>query len=398
MLETIRQFAEEQLVQDGNADKARTAHARYFAQQESHVMALWDSERQREAYEWFALESANLRAAFRWAADHDDLDTSSAIAVYAAFLGAWVEQYEPVAWAEELIESAAARQHRRLAQLYAMAAQCYITSHSEQAIRYAELSRSAITSHRFDPVEREFEAWMWGVYAVIGQPERWVELCRSLIDQGSAPHSGTRACLSIAFTVAGDRDGARTAAQGLRVAADQTNNPRLACICLLAFGIAYLESDPEVARDVLVQGLKIAQDSGNATFESHLALALARHAAGRHDTDDAFTYIALSIANYYDCGSFSLMANPLATLAFVLDQVGDHETAAKISGPADTPLTRALPELHTTIDHLSEVLGEDRYASLAQAGRAMTNAAMAQYALEQISATRARLSATREPR
>ena len=398
MLETIRQFAEEQLVQDGNADKARTAHARYFAQQESHVMALWDSERQREAYEWFALESANLRAAFRWAADHDNLDTSSAIAVYAAFLGAWVEQYEPVAWAEELIESAAARQHRRLAQLYAMAAQCYITSHSEQAIRYAELSRSAITSHRFDPVEREFEAWMWGVYAVIGQPERWVELCRSLIDQGSAPHSGTRACLSIAFTVAGDRDGARTAAQGLRVAADQTNNPRLACICLLAFGIAYLESDPEVARDVLVQGLKIAQDSGNATFKSHLALALARHAAGRHDTDDAFTYIALSIANYYDCGSFSLMANPLATLAFVFDQVGDYETAAKISGPADTPLTRALPELHTTIDHLSEVLGEDRYASLAQAGRAMTNAAMAQYALEQISATRARLSATREPR
>jgi len=57
-----------------------------------------------------------------------------------------------------------------------------------------------------------------------------------------------------------------------------------------------------------------------------------------------------------------------------------------------------LPELHTTIDHLSEVLGEDRSASLAQAGRAMTNAAMAQYALEQISATRARLSATREPR
>ena len=107
---------------------------------------------------------------------------------------------------------------------------------------------------------------------------------------------------------------------------------------------------------------------------------------------------AFSIANYYDCGSFSLMANPLATLAFVLDQVGDHETAAKITGPADTPLTRALPELHTTIDHLSEVLGEDRYASLAQAGRAMTNAAMAQYALEQISATRARLSATREPR
>ena len=32
-------------------------------------MALWDSPRQREAYDWFTLELANLRTAFRWAAD-----------------------------------------------------------------------------------------------------------------------------------------------------------------------------------------------------------------------------------------------------------------------------------------------------------------------------------------
>ena len=71
----------------GEADDARTAHARYFAGREADVLALWDGPRQREAYEWFTLELANLRAAFRWAADHDDLDTAAAIAVYAAFLG-----------------------------------------------------------------------------------------------------------------------------------------------------------------------------------------------------------------------------------------------------------------------------------------------------------------------
>ena len=32
-------------------------------------MALWDSPRQREAYDWFTVELANLRTAFRWAAD-----------------------------------------------------------------------------------------------------------------------------------------------------------------------------------------------------------------------------------------------------------------------------------------------------------------------------------------
>ena len=63
-------------------------------------MALWDSPRQREAYDWFAVELANLRTAFRWAADHDDLDTAATIATYAAFLGLRVENYEPIAWAE----------------------------------------------------------------------------------------------------------------------------------------------------------------------------------------------------------------------------------------------------------------------------------------------------------
>ena len=43
MLETIRQFAEEQLVASGEADELRTAHAHYFAGQEPDVLALWDS-------------------------------------------------------------------------------------------------------------------------------------------------------------------------------------------------------------------------------------------------------------------------------------------------------------------------------------------------------------------
>src|SRR6476619_578152 len=45
MLETIRQFAEEQLVASGAATEARAAHARHFAQREADILALWDSPR-----------------------------------------------------------------------------------------------------------------------------------------------------------------------------------------------------------------------------------------------------------------------------------------------------------------------------------------------------------------
>ncbi len=54
MLETIRQFAEEQLVSSGASTDVRTAHARHFARREADILAVWDSPRQREAYDWFA--------------------------------------------------------------------------------------------------------------------------------------------------------------------------------------------------------------------------------------------------------------------------------------------------------------------------------------------------------
>ena len=87
MLETIRQFAEDQLVARGEATEARAAHAGYFAGRETDILALWDSPRQREAYDWFAIELPNLRTAFRWAADQGDLDVAAPIATWASWLG-----------------------------------------------------------------------------------------------------------------------------------------------------------------------------------------------------------------------------------------------------------------------------------------------------------------------
>ena len=145
MLETIRQFAEEQLVAGGAATEARAAHARYFAGREADIMALWDSPRQREAYDWFTIELANLRTAFRWAADHGDLDVAAPIATYAAWLGFRTENYEPIAWAEELIEPARANDHPRLTALYVMASLCYMAGRIDPAIRYTEAAERAIS-------------------------------------------------------------------------------------------------------------------------------------------------------------------------------------------------------------------------------------------------------------
>ena len=97
-----------------------------------------DSPRQREAYDWFTVELANLRTAFRWAADHGDLDAAAIIATYAGWLGLGVQTFEPIAWAEELIEPARAIDHPRLASLYVLASLCYMTGRIEAALGYSD--------------------------------------------------------------------------------------------------------------------------------------------------------------------------------------------------------------------------------------------------------------------
>ena len=160
MLETIRQFAEEQLVARGEASEIRAAHSRYFAGREADIMALWDSPRQREAYDWFTIELANLRTAFRWAADHGDLDVAATIATYVGWLGVWVQTFEPIAWAEELIEPARAVDHPRLAFLYVIASQCYTTGRIEAAVGYSEAGQIVLGRSR-DALPYGIEVVAW---------------------------------------------------------------------------------------------------------------------------------------------------------------------------------------------------------------------------------------------
>ena len=247
MLETIRQFAEEQLVARGEATEVRTAHARYFAGREPDIMALWDSPRQREAYDWFTAELANLRTAFRWAADQGDLDVAATIATYAGLLGALVQTYEPIAWAEELIEPARAVDHPRLAALYVIASLCYTTGRIEAAVRYSDAGQIVLGSSR-DALPYGIEALLGSVYLAIGQPERIVEWCRAQLARRRDTHVHIRAWLVCALALAGSGGEAMDSADGLIEAAEATGNPHVLAFALFAYGAAFRDADPVGAR------------------------------------------------------------------------------------------------------------------------------------------------------
>jgi tetratricopeptide (TPR) repeat protein len=391
MLETIRQFAEEQLAASGAANTVRTAHARHFAEREADILALWDSPRQREANDWFTIELANLRTAFRWAADQGDLDVAATIATYVGLFGALVQTLEPVAWAEELIEPARAVDHPRLAFLYLSASLCWMTGRIEAAVGYSEAGQIVLGRSR-EALPGGFEAVLGLVYLATGQPERLAELCRAQLARRRDTHVYIRTWLVAALAFAGSGGEAMDSADGLIEAAEATGNPVFLAGALTAYGLAFRDADPAGALNALGRGLVIAQDSGSRAIVSVLAIGLARLEAEHGDTVSALDHLTLAIRNYHNAGDATTIRTPLAILAALFDRLGRYEPAATIAGLAlRTMAATGVPEITTAITHLRDVLDEATYESLARKGETMTTAAMATYAYDQIDEARTEL-------
>jgi predicted ATPase len=391
MLETIRQFAEEQLVARGEASEIRTAHSRYFAGREPDIMARWDSPRQRDANDWLTVELPNLRTAFRWAADRRDLDAAAPIATYAGLLGFLIDNYEPMAWAEELIEPARAAGHPRLAHLYMNASQCWVVGRIAEAVGYIEAAQTMIGTGGAVPFG--IENALGAVYIAIGRPERMVEWCRTQLARGRDTHTLTRYWLVTTLAMTGAGEQARAAADGLIDDAEATHNPYAISLAFRAYGVAFRDADPVRALEALRRGLVIAHDSGNRFVESLQVTALSRSEAEHGDPLAALGHIAQAIHNFYESGNVAYIRGPLATLAMFLDRLGRLEPAATIAGFALSPFTAStVPQLSTAISHLRDVLGDAAYESLASTGETMTTAAMVSYAYDQIDQARTELN------
>jgi predicted ATPase/class 3 adenylate cyclase len=394
MLETIRQFAEEQLVDSGDADRTRDAHAHYFAAREDDVLALWDSPRQRESYGWLARELPNLRAAFRWTVDSGDLDTGATIAFYASLLGVCSYSIEPVTWAEELIEPAQAADHPRLVQLCAVAAQCYAAGRVDEAISYIEVGQAAIERGGYADVPFGCETMLGTAYHLKGEPEKAAAMVRQYIARSPGSDTVPRTQLVLALTSAGACDEAMTVADGLLSAADATENPQIKALALNAYAWAYREADPVAAYEVSRHALQIAHDSGNRFIEATNFINLSRLAAGHGAPIEALDYMVSAVRNYQESGNFLLISGPLAMIAILFDRLGRYEAAATIMGYGDVPSSRQVfLEVDSAIAHLRQILGDEVYESLARKGQSRTVAAIVKYAFGEIEQARAELNA-----
>jgi predicted ATPase/class 3 adenylate cyclase len=385
LLETIRQFAEEQLAATEEVGSVRDAHAAYFAAQVVACFDLWDGPDQPVALDWVEREFANLRAGFRWATDQADLDTAVAIAAHTAALAFSLLRYEPTGWAEELLDAATAADVAQLPRLYATASGCAFTGRPEVAVGYAQAATAIQANPRYDP----FEPYWSSIYeasalAYTGRVDRFLEISADLAAQpGTAHVLGLGGLVSI-LPVVGRGKEARAMAEETLSAAIVHGNPFFIAFAYLGCGRAFTDTDPERALRAAHIGLEYCRQHRIRFWEAATTYVAAGLEALHGDLDQALALFDTAIDIYQRGGDQAGLVMTLAELAVFFDRIQQAQVAATLFGAISRSTFIAMAPAVPDVEHLRSVLGETLFDECAAAGAAMEAGDDVRYARSQI--------------
>jgi predicted ATPase len=382
LLETIRQFAEEQLAATEDVGRVRDAHAAYFAARAVANFDRWDGPGQPATLDWVDREFANLRAGFRWATDQADLDTAVAIAAHTAMLAFSLVRYEPIGWAEELLDAAIAADVAQLPRLYTAASGCAFMGRPEIAVGYAQAATAMQTDPRYDPFEPAWSgAYEAAALAHAGRIDRHLEKCADLAAQPGWAHLFGLCSLTAMLPVVGRGEEARAMAEETLSDALARGNPFYIGFAYAACGRAFNDTDPQRALRAFRDGLEYARQHRLRLWEATTANAAAGLEALHGEVDHALALFEFAIDTFQRSGDQADLAVTFVYLAVFFDRIQQPEIAATLYGAISRhPSIGMAPAIPGVVEHLRSVLGETLFDDYAAAGAAMQPGDVVAYA------------------
>ena len=383
LLETTRQFAAEQLERNGASSVVHAAHAAHFSQFVRRVglglqgadEAAWDS--------WLRADWDNVRAAFRFACDSDDIDTASSIVTELALPGL-LRQPEALRWVEETYRKFGAVQHPNQHQLVGAAA-CAAWAWGDdecvsRAVLSARLAADVETAPHYLP---EWARVLAAAYA--GKTDQVVDLCATTAAHArvAGHHWNEALWLTNEATMllfGGRLDDAIGPARAAERPAWASGSPSAMAQTLFCLGTALTATDTPRS----VEHLERAHDMGAAVgnrFVRNEAFRVLGPLRARLLEPEAALATLIDVADDYlrDGYRFHLGQTLAAvpTVLLRLNRVGD---AAILLGAARATPTAANRNFQASLDRVERAvvgqLGAERAAVLADWGRNLTPAAI----------------------
>ena len=393
LLETIRHFGEDQLDRQGITDEVRHLHASYFAAEATAAWERWNGPEQRVALDWVEREFADLRAAFRWATDHDDLSAAASIAAHTTLVAMVLQRFEPVGWAVELLPAATEADLTALPRVYLAASVCALTGRPDEAVGYAQAAAALEADPRYDSFEAGWSlAWEAIGHRYAGRLDRWLEICDVLMAQEGLAH-----LIGLIFSTAvlpgvGRSEEARAVADDAVAAARARQNPFWIAFALEAYARAYADKDPGLAMDAMDEVLDYTREHRLPFFEANTLREIAALEAVLGDPGQALELFDTAVASYHRAGNHGSVATTLAQVAVLFSQIDRPEIAATIYGTSTRHGVSMIANLPEVVEHLRNVLGADAFERRAATGAAMEFDGAMEYVRGEIALARRQLT------
>jgi tetratricopeptide (TPR) repeat protein len=335
-------------------------------------------------------EYSNLRTAFRWAADHGDLDTAVAVAAHSSLLGSSLLRYEAVGWAVEILDAATAAEVRQLPRLYSTACYCSVIGRSEAAVDYAHTALALASQARYDPLEPAWTGQLAGTaYLYASQIEEALGVAAGLVGGPGAANAVGLAWMLTLLPLVGRADEARGLAdEALRATRDH-GNPNLVAACLNVYGRAFADTDPTKALDALREAVVLCREHRLVMWEAHSCGNAGSLESVHGDPGQALTLLDKCVDLLHRAGDVGNLAIAFANLAVLFDRLQRPQVAATLYGASRRHglIIGWVPHLDDVIEHVRAVLGPITFDHCSDTGAAMDISDAATYARRQIRLT-----------
>jgi predicted ATPase/class 3 adenylate cyclase len=392
-LETIRQFAEERLAEDTSAEAVRDRHASFFADQAEASFEWFRGPQEALAYRFVDDEIANVRAAFRWAVDHDRADAAIRIAACVHQAARARLRTETFGWAAEVADLARRLEHRKLPLVLTMAADsAWGLGLLDDAKRYGHEAIALADDPRLEPI-----VWAYADLAQIAIFEGDVEASLELLRTGAAHPADRRDRVNLAYLIlVGGAVGQQLPDDELAQAMTRINEagfPMAIALALNGRAASVARDDPATAIELQRQVVDVLESSGNRLLEQFSRAELVNLLANADDPDLALAGFVDTV-NAWRINGDTALAVGIGHLVVLLAQLGHYLGAAQLYGAATrTILLDALvPELEATMAIAREAIGDDAFRGARAAGGALSYQAAGELACDLITHARAELT------
>ena len=393
LLETLRQYAAEQLTARGEIRTLRKRHAAWFVDLAERADVDVCGPGEAEAVAMLEAEFANLRAAHRWTVEHGDVDLALRLAAALHNFAVWRLRDEVVDWTEEAAQLPAATGHRLQPTALGGASRGHSTR--GELARARALGERALAAAPDTTDPRRLVAL--DSLEATALYEGRLDQCRALAHEALAvarvhgdPYNAAQAQLhdTLALAYSQQRQAALDAAAAMRATADALGNPHQQAWSRYVHAEACGDDDPETALVLLAEARMLAAPVRDRLLEGVARVAISTLRARHHSPRAALASFPDVIAHWRRAGDWTHQWTTLRNLVPLLVGLEADEAAAQLYGAQRAAGTSTygadaarLAEAGAT---LTTRLGAARFESFVAQGAALGGADAVDLALSSI--------------